>query len=142
MITLGYIKSIDYSDMRIIKVRIPIFEKAGIGEEAVFDARLVHEPGSMNGYVRGDCVAVGFLDNVMDTPIILGKLFTGMESESSNFSNANSLTVTNSATLPTNTTIGGIRFDVLLGKLSGIDDIKEFAQQHDGSAATDVEIIR
>lgn len=142
MITLGYIKDIDHSDMRTIPVRLPIFEKAGMGEDAVFSARLAHEPGSMNGYLKGDCVVVGFLDNVIDTPIILGKLFTGMESEASNFSNANALTVTGSASLPMSTTIGGVRFDSILRKLNGMDDVKEFAQQQGGSGSSDVNIVK
>lgn len=125
MITLGYIKQLNEPGSNLVSVRIPLLEQAGINEEAVFSANIGHEPGSLNGYSVGDCVVVGFLNNTMDTPIVLGKLYTGKESNATNFSNANSLTVTESATLPANTIIGGVSFLDMATKLNTFKDVKE-----------------
>lgn len=125
MITLGYIKKLNEPGSNLVSVRLPVFEQAGINEEALFSANIGHEPGSVNGYSVGDCVVVGFLNNTLDSPIILGKLYTGNESPATNFSNANSLTVTESATLPANTTIGGMSFLDMATKLNAFKDVKD-----------------
>lgn len=125
MITLGYIKKLNEPGSNLVSVRLPVFEQAGINEESLFSANIGHEPGSVNGYSVGDCVVVGFLNNTLDSPIILGKLYTGDEPSATNFSNANSLTVTESATLPANTTIGGMSFLDMATKLNAFKDVKD-----------------
>lgn len=123
MITLGYVEKVNLSASTTIQVRLPLFEKAGISEKALFDASVCQEPGSLNGYVEGDCVVVGFMDNTMEKPLILGKLFTGGEESATNFSHANSLVVTESAKLPGNTTIGGVSVRELITKMNAVDDM-------------------
>ena len=121
MITLGYVtKRLDVGQS-LIEIRLPIFEQPGMpfsggSESSTFMASICCNPGTVNVFNPGDCVVVGFLDNRMATPIILGKLYTAdtPAEAPSNTTNAASLVVTDKATLPMNTTIGSINFSDLL----------------------------
>lgn len=139
MITLGYIDKLNSANSNLVSVRLPIFEKAGINEKAIFEANVGYTPGNLNGYKVGDCVVVGFIDNTMNSPIILGKLYTGDETSATNFSNANSLRVSESADLPGNTVIGGVPFIDMLTKLNGLPDIKKSMQDVANSASATAE---
>lgn len=131
MITLGYIVRLPITGDNLFKVSIPLFKQAGSGDSAsIFDANLCYTPGNLNGYRVGDCVVLGFLNNYMNNPIILGKLYTAEAESASNFSFANSLEVTESAKLPKETSIGEITYDKLLSLnrltevLADLNDLK------------------
>lgn len=128
MITLGYIEKLNSANSNLITVRLPLLEKSGVGDRALFQANVAYDPGNLNGFVVGDCVAVGFLDNTMDCPIILGKLYAGNEESATNFANANSLAVSDNATLPSNTTIGGVKFSDIKTKLNSLSDTRQIAE--------------
>ena len=60
-------------------VRIPSFETPGDNQEYVTSAILAYSPGLYEGFVVGDIVIVGFENNHVGSPVILGKLYTGEE---------------------------------------------------------------
>lgn len=123
MLTLGYITKLNAADDNIFEVRVPVFEKAGTSKDlpdlsgSYFPATLSQIPGQYNAYKVGDCVLIGFLDNHYEKPIIIGKLYLGSSSENieaRGFLDSNSLVVSDSATLPGNTTIGEIEYKDLV----------------------------
>lgn len=124
MITLGYITKRLEVGQNLIEVRLPVFEQPGMpfsggSVSSVFRANICCSSGTVNIYDVGDCVVVGFLDNHMENPIILGKLYTASTPDETptNTTNSASLVVTDKAVLPMNTTIGSIGFNDLLNLL-------------------------
>jgi len=92
-------------------VEIPIFNSAGVEKNSLtsslMEASLCYTPGNLNGYRENDVVFVGFEDNNLARPIILGKLYLG-EEECTNYAKANALEVNGVAKLPLDTQIGEI----------------------------------
>ena len=131
MLTFGYITKLNQPNDNLFEVRLPIFEKAGSSKTSpalagsLFMANLCYNPGNLNAYKVGDCVVVGFIDNRYDQAIILGKLYTGDETEATNFSFANSLKVVESAQLPENTTIGGVSLDSIVETIRRTDNLSD-----------------
>jgi hypothetical protein len=80
MITKAIIKSIDYTQ-NTCKVSIPIFDDPSSLKSAVFTAVMNVPPGIHSGYVADDVVLVGFVDNSLSKPVVLGKLYLGIEKE-------------------------------------------------------------
>ena len=103
MLTKAIIQSIDYTK-NICRVRIPLFEKAARNVQMVeADAQLNIVPGIYNSYKTGDIVFIGFEENKIDLPVILGKLFVSTSSEESSYRgnlSGNSLAITEMAQLP------------------------------------------
>ena len=144
MITLGYITKRLEVGQNLIEVRLPVFEQPGMpfsggSVSSIFRANICCSPGTVNVYDVGDCVVVGFLDNHMENPIILGKLYTASTPDETptNTTNSASLVVTDKAVLPMNTTIGSIGFNDLLNLLrqsnSTEDLVNEDISSGDGS---------
>jgi hypothetical protein len=79
MVTKGIIKSIDLTG-NTCKVHMPFFETAG-NDPIIATAIISNTPGSYNGYKVGDVVLVAFEDNNLDTPVVMGKLYLGVEKE-------------------------------------------------------------
>lgn len=127
MLTLGYITKLNEADDNLFEVRIPLFEKAGSSKNlpdlsgSYFKANLNQIPGQYNAYRVGDCVVIGFLDNKLERPIILGKLFVNDNSEARGASNADSIKVASKAALPKDTTIGDITYDNLVAMARATD---------------------
>lgn len=88
------------------QVRIRDFESPGIDEEKILEAVICYQPGNINAYQKGDIVIVAFLNNEINTPIILGKLYQGKENKATNSGYDKDLVVTESARLPMDTKIG------------------------------------
>lgn len=130
MITLGYITKINNPDDNIYEVRLPIFEKAGSSKDlpdlsgSYFQATLSQTPGQLNGFLVGDCVVVGFLDNKYSKPVILGKLFVG-DDGARGYLNVNALSVSGSVSLGGDIRIGDITYDQLLELVRGIPNLQE-----------------
>jgi len=76
MITKGIIKSIDFKTNTCI-VRIPLYEANTNEEEILIKATFSIQPGVYNGYKEDDVVYIDFEQDLIDSPIILGKLFLG-----------------------------------------------------------------
>lgn len=130
MITLGYITKINNPDDNIYEVRLPIFEKAGSSKDlpdlsgSYFQATLSQTPGQLNGFLVGDCVVVGFLDNKYSKPVILGKLFVG-DDGARGYLNVNALNVSGSVSLSGDIHIGDITYDQLLELVRGVPNLQE-----------------
>ena len=87
-------------------VRIPLFESAGNPQEVILTATLCYDPGNLEAYKEGDIVFVGFENNQISSPVILGKLYTGIETETNTYSYNSTLKTEVSAILPKKTSIG------------------------------------
>ena len=126
MLTLGYITRLNETGDNLFRVRIPIFEKAGSSKNlpdlsgSYFDAVLNQEPGQSNAFKIGDCVVIGFLDNKLEKPVILGKLYID-DKESRGVLNADSSVVTGKAILPKEITIGDITYSDLTSISRAVD---------------------
>lgn len=128
MITKAYIVNKEQNSNKY-HVRIPIFEKPGINSEnsnlsrTHFSATLAHEPTIFDSYNIGDCVFVGFENNELNRPVIIGKLHTKNEtSATSGLIETKVLTVLDKTTLPADTTIGEINFANISNFFNSIND--------------------
>jgi len=111
MITKAIIEGMGVGTNRFY-VRIPYFESAGEVEHAVYEATYCYTPGTVDTLNVGDVVFVGFEDHFSAKPVILGKLFTfGDYKGNSGATSVSSIDVSTKATLPKDTTIGGITAD-------------------------------
>lgn len=142
MITKAYIISKEQNSNKY-NVRIPFFEKPGINSEnsnlsrTHFSATLAHEPTIFDTYNIGDCVFVGFENNELNRPVIIGKLYTKNDtSATSGLIETKVLTAVDKATLPADTTIDGINWQQVQQLFAEVDYINA---KIDGKK-TDVEI--
>jgi hypothetical protein len=89
------------------RVRIPLFENAARNVNIIeADAQINIVPGIYNSYKTGDVVFIGFEENKMELPVILGKLFVSATAEASSHRgnlSGNSLSITETAQLPYST---------------------------------------
>lgn len=89
------------------RVRIPLFENASRNVNMIeADAQINIVPGIYNSYKTGDIVFIGFEENKMEAPVILGKLFVSASAEAWSYRgnvSVNSLAITDSAQLPHST---------------------------------------
>jgi hypothetical protein len=124
MITKGYVITKSQNTPNKYLVRIPIFESAGQSDinQAISECTLSHNPGTYEALRPGDCVFISFEDNLYSKPVILGKLFVNVESESSGYQYNTDLKVTHKATLPVDTTIGSVPFDNILNYFNSINE--------------------
>jgi len=112
MITKGIIVSRPVESNKY-SVRIPYFEEAG-GSQFIAEATLSYNPGIVNSLNEGDVVFVAFEDHYKDKPTIVGKLFlTNDSSNEVGYANVQSLNVSDSATLPSNTKLGNVTAEQL-----------------------------
>ncbi len=106
VLTKAIIQSIDYTK-NICRVRIPLFENASRNTNMIeADAQFSIVPGVYNSYKTGDVVFIGFEENKMELPIILGKLFVSSAAEASSYRGSlsgNSLDITDTTKLPYST---------------------------------------
>jgi hypothetical protein len=106
VLTKAIIQSIDYTK-NICRVRIPLFENAARNTNVIeADAQFSVVPGLYNSYKVGDVVFIGFEENKMEAPVILGKLFVSTSAEASDQRgtlSGNSLSITDTAQLPYST---------------------------------------
>jgi hypothetical protein len=129
MITKGIIKSIDYNNNTCI-IRIPLFENAAQKDEVYATATFAIQPGFINSYNENDVVIISFEENRINSPIILGKLYLGIDKEASEVRGSlhcDSITATK-ATLPINTKLtcnGGDK--TLVNVQNGISTYKTIA---------------
>lgn len=130
MITKGYIVEILRENNKF-NVRIPFFETASMrsfdekSSSVIYESTLCYQPGNLNSYNVGDCVFVGFEDNQLEKPIILGKLYLGEEKKATNYQFASSLKVEEKTILPNDTKIGDIHLSVILEALRNKDNIND-----------------
>lgn len=104
MVTKGIIQQIDLLS-NTCKVRLPIFESAGNQKQVVLTATFSTAPGQSNCYTIDDVVIVGFEDNTIDQPVILGKLYLGNTIEQRGTFACKDLYVGERANIPITTTL-------------------------------------
>ena len=106
MLTKAIVQSIDYTK-NMCRVRIPLFENAARNINMIeADAQINIVPGVYNSYKTGDVVFIGFEENKMELPVILGKLFVSASAEANSHRgnvSGNSLSITDTAQLPYST---------------------------------------
>ena len=106
MIFKAIIKEVpEYNSNKFI-IRIPTLED-NTNKEMLFEALLCNQPGEYDGYKVGDVVFASFEDNKLDTPVILGKLYTSVVDDTRGYHKLSNLIVEDSIVLPSNTKIGG-----------------------------------
>lgn len=116
MITTGIIREIGVNKGSFIgnayKVELNIFQIPGDNDKKNYTylANCSTIGGLYDSYVVGDMVYVGFVNNNKSLPIIIGKIYQGLQDESRSFANLDALKVKNKAELPETTTIGNIDF--------------------------------
>lgn len=106
MITKGIVQRVDRRGNQFI-VRVPLFENASTVNPVSLKAYQCIVPGLYNNLYVGDIVYIGFEENAMEKPIILGKFFKNYRTEdkakggSGNFTKLNIL---DKASMPASTT--------------------------------------
>lgn len=149
MITKGIIEKIDSSVKGSVDfhVRMPLFETANDNSPFIMIAKLCYQPGNLEGFYEGDVVYVGFENEYLNRPVILGKLYKGnektlfLESEdqldedskfkqnATNFSYNSSLEVVHNAVLPINTKIGDLTYENIYDIYKTYDEQKDLLNQ-------------
>ena len=106
MLTKAIIQNIDYTK-NLCRVRIPLLENASRNVNMIeADAQFSTVPGIYNSYKTGDIVFIGFEENKLELPVVLGKLFVSVAAEASSYRgnlSGNSLSITDTAQLPYST---------------------------------------
>lgn len=105
MITKAIIQSINSAGNRCV-VRMPLFESASSSGPVEATALVSIPPGVFNNIEVGDVVFVGFEENALEKPIIIGKLFRGSTTENNVRGGAgifDTLKAKSAATLPSST---------------------------------------
>ena len=123
MITKALVEKV--IDKYHIKVRIPIYNRVTSSPmytptEELSVAVISTVPGTSPNLQVGDIVFVGFEDNDIGKPIILGTLFRDIDTRNFTQLSIDTIDIQSKATLPFETTIGKIQPSEL-ACLSGID---------------------
>lgn len=123
MITRAIINKIDYESNKI-RVRIPIYDGAQNSQESTSDddlswASVLYIPGLTIDYKIGDIVIVGFEDDDIGKPIILGylRLVNGESDEARISANLNNLTVNDKLSTSTNVKFGKLTYEQIFNKV-------------------------
>lgn len=105
MLTKAIVQSVNKAGNRCT-VRMPLFETASSTMPIEAEALVSITPGLFNNIFAGDIVFVGFEENALEKPIILGKLFRNTVSENNTPGGAcivDALQANSSATIPSST---------------------------------------
>lgn len=111
MITKGIVEEIDNY---LVKVRLPVFDKIAGAKNATLtqdlsDATICCQPNSKYQVSVGDVVFVGFEDNDISKPIILGQLYRDVDSNTFMSLVLSGLETKSTTTLSKDTTIGEVK---------------------------------
>ena len=140
MITKGIILS--KSGLNKFIVRLPIFETAdnkvdnSLENISHYECTLCYTPGIENSYQEGDVVFVGFEDNKLYKPIILGKLYLSEDTSSRAYANLSALNVESSVNLPTNTNFDGLSLSYLKDIVQQVVNLTEQSKEKEETIST------
>ena len=98
MIALGIVENNKIIDNQI-KIRIPLFESAGIDNKIIYDCNIMNLPGFSPGYQNDDVVYISFLNNNLNEAVVIGKMFKGNEEVNLSSISIDTLKVVNKASL-------------------------------------------
>lgn len=130
MLAKATILSIPDKNSNKFTVQIPMLNKAGRGDKGtIMEAIMCFTPGNLYGYEPGDVVIVGFEQNLMNKPIILGLMYKkGHELKYNNYTYSNNLNINEhgKARLPADTELGGLKVSTLMYALRELDAIKNY----------------
>lgn len=141
MITKGIVE--DIIDTYQVRVRLPIFDKVDGAKNATKNEDLSIGtvcclPNSSYQVNVGDIVFVGFEDNDISKPIILGQLYRDVDSNTLMSLVLGTLETKTSTVLSENTTIG----DVSANEIKCLSGIKTNIQQQLNSIIEDISKIK
>lgn len=125
MITKAIIKRLNTDKDNHFRVYIPLLRKANNSEDdATLDATLIYIRGLENTFKVGDIVFVDFENNQYSSPVILGLLYLGKETEDEITTNATfkSIHTLDSTRLTENTIIGDLDVVNINKKINGVLD--------------------
>lgn len=125
MITKAIIKQLNTDKDNHFRVYIPLLRKANNSEDdATLDATLIYIRGLENTFKVGDIVFVDFENNQYSSPVILGLLYLGKETEDEITTNATfkSIHTLDSTRLTENTIIGDLDVVNINKKINGVLD--------------------
>lgn len=105
MIFKAIIKALPQDDNKYL-VRIPPLED-NTTTEFILPALLCNQPGEYANYKVDDVVFIEFENNKLNMPVIIGKLYKGIESDGLGYIKVDKLEVTGGVELPGGATIGG-----------------------------------
>lgn len=89
-------------------VRIPWLENSG-GTQSIYEATVATSPSIKEDYNVDDVVYVAFEDRQIEKIVIVGKLYLLGDENPRGYANLQALNVSQDATLPLTTTIGGVK---------------------------------
>lgn len=132
LVTKAIIKRLPGPGNNIFRVRIPLFEQAGVqpGEsfDSLYDATLCYTPGTAYSLKVEDVVYVTFSDNHYSDVVILGKLYLGTKEEQENPQlnvNALALEVKGKSILSKDTSIGPVSGEELIQSVAQIRNLND-----------------
>lgn len=112
-------------------VRIPWLENSR-GSQSVYEATLSTSPSISESFNVDDVVYVAFENNQLDHVVIVGRLYTLGNSEPRGYANLQSLNVSKSASLPENTTLGGVSAQNLIEVVRSMGSFAHIPEGPDG----------
>ena len=113
MLQKGIVKELLINDCKLV-VRVPIFETAG-SQEVVFTCSIMNQPGLINGYNVDDIVYLDFENNDYEHPVVVGKLYTGVDNNKSKSGFlGDNINISGSSNFSTNFKVGNISYKDLL----------------------------
>jgi hypothetical protein len=141
MIVTGEVVSLTSLSNKI-NVRLPIFESSGTNKQCIVSCNICYNPGNLNAYTIGDYVYVSFINDELSFPIIIGKIYKGLEAEATNYSYLSDLEVTQHAILPTTTTIDNINvatslvdnnkeIELIKNRIASIEEFNNISMSYD-----------
>lgn len=130
MLAKATILSIPDKSSNKFTIQIPMLNKAGRGDKGtIMEAIMCFTPGNLYGYEPGDVVIVGFEQNLMDKPIILGLMYKkDHDIKYNNYTYSDNIKVNEygKARLPADTEFGGLKVSTLMYALRELDAIKNY----------------
>lgn len=119
ILTKAYIRELPSTDSNMYRVEVPLMED-NTQSDALFDALLSHSPGTYGGFDIDDCVIIGFEDDKYNVAFIFGKLYVDIPESSSACGLFDTLKVTNSVELPSDTRIGDYTIGDVINLYNGV----------------------